>query len=704
MSVKIMKKKTKRNRERSHIPFRLNFLFFIVFALFAALIIQLGRLQVLNGASYQAMVNSTDKKIVTGNVPRGMVLDAKGRVLVGNSAKSAITYTKNMNVLADKMYAEANQLTKYLTIDKLDTLTERDQIDYYLSNPKNLKKWNARLPKSRKVAADGSKIPDKTVYQSTIDLVEKSFTGLSDKQKQAAAIFKIMSGAYQLSTVYIKNDNVTDKEIAEISEHLTSLPGINVGTDWERSYPNGDSMRSIIGHVSTEEQGLPEDGINSLLAQGYSRNDRVGTSYLEKQYESILHGSKSQTQVEVGNNNQILSSKVVFKGQKGSNLNLTIDQAYQTKVEAALKKIYAKAVAAGATTYSDGAYAVAMNPKTGAILAMAGEQNDRTTKQASDDALGVINRTFVMGSAVKGATVMGGMMDGVISPTNNTLPDTPIYLPSTPVKKSVYPVGTFGSLSAQSALEVSSNIYMMQLALREGKAEYMPNKKINISPDIFPKMRGYFNQFGLGQKTGIDLPGEAKGIEGPTLTDAGLPAVGSALDLSYGNYDAYTLIQLAQYISTIANGGNRMKPYLVDSIQQTGTDGNLGKLESKTSPTVLNTINAPKSYFNVVKEGMYNVVNGTNAWGTAHTLKDIKPTFGAKTGTAQSFAREDPNDSTSKQVETVTSSLVGFAPYNDPQVAIAIVFPNLTSDEGHYNTLLAREMITDYYKLNNISK
>ncbi|MEL1196654.1 hypothetical protein AADX85_16470, partial [Staphylococcus epidermidis] len=70
----------------------------------------------------------------------------------------------------------------------------------------------------------------------------------------------------------------------------------------------------------------------------------------------------------------------------------------------------------------------------------------------------------------------------------------------------------------------------------------------------------------------------------------------------------------------------------------------------------------------------------------------------------QSFAREDPNDSTSKQVETVTSSLVGFAPYDNPQVAIAIVFPNLNSDKGHYNTLLAREMITSFYKLNNITE
>lgn len=703
MNIINRKPKKNQNREKSHIPFRLNFLFFIVFALFAALIMQLGRLQVLQGAEFQAKVNSTDKTVVTGNVPRGMILDAKGRVLVGNSAKPAIAYTKNMNVLSDKMYQEANELTKYLTV-KTDTLSKRDQIDYYLSNPTNLKKWNAKLPKSAKVAADGSELPEKKIYQATIELVEKSFTGLSDKQKQAAAIFKIMSGAYQLSTVYIKNTDVTDKEIAEISEHLTSLPGISVSTDWERSYPNGSSMRSIIGSVSTESQGLPEDNLQSLLAQGYSRNDRVGTSYLEKQYESVLHGSKSQSEVEVGANNQILSSSVLFKGQKGSNLNLTIDQTYQTKVEAALKSIYNKAKSAGATTYSDGAYAVAMNPKTGAILAMAGESNNRSTGEVTDDALGVINHTFVMGSAVKGATVMSGLMSGAITPTNNTLPDTPIYLVGTPVKKSVYPVGTFSSLNAQSALEVSSNIYMMQLLMKEANAKYVPNQTLTMSSDVFTKLRGYFNQFGLGQKTGIDLPGEAKGIEGATLDSSGNTLVGSALDLSYGNYDAYTLIQLAQYISTIANGGQRMKPYLVDSIQQTGTDGSLGKLESKTMPTVLNTIDAPQSYFNVVKEGMYNVVNGTNAWGTAHTLKDIKPTFAAKTGTAQSFARTDPNDSTSKQVETVTSSLVGFAPYNDPQIAIAIVFPNLTSDDGHYNTLLAREMITEYYKLNNIKE
>ncbi len=79
--------------------------------------------------------------------------------------------------------------------------------------------------------------------------------------------------------------------------------------------------------------------------------------------------------------------------------------------------------------YSNGAYAVAMNPKTGALLAIAGiDHNAKTGIRIQDDALGVINKSFVMGSAIKGATVAGGLMNGIISPTNSVMPDTPIYL------------------------------------------------------------------------------------------------------------------------------------------------------------------------------------------------------------------------------------------------------------------------------------
>ncbi len=107
------------------------------------------------------------------------------------------------------------------------------------------------------------------------------------------------------------------------------MPGVGIGTDWSRSYPNGNSMRSIIGSVSSEKAGLPEDNLSYYLTQGYSRNDRVGTSYLEKEYESILKGSKTLSQVEVSANNEVEDNKVTYAGAKGSSLTLTIDSKYQ---------------------------------------------------------------------------------------------------------------------------------------------------------------------------------------------------------------------------------------------------------------------------------------------------------------------------------------------------------------------------------------
>ena len=208
---------------------------------------------------------------------------------------------------------------------------------------------------------------------------------------------------------------------------MSSLPGVGIGTDWDRSYPNGSSIQSIIGSVSTEKSGLPSDNLQYYLSQGYSRNDRVGTSYLEKEYEALLKGTKSQSQVNTKGDGKIQQTKTVYKGQPGASLMLTIDANYQKQVQAALKRVYSSALAAGAARYSNGAYAIAMNPKTGALLAVAGLNHNPKTNKTTDNALGVINQSFVMGSAIKGATVAGGLINHVITPTNNTLPDTAIY-------------------------------------------------------------------------------------------------------------------------------------------------------------------------------------------------------------------------------------------------------------------------------------
>ncbi|WP_125767027.1 peptidoglycan D,D-transpeptidase FtsI family protein [Lapidilactobacillus wuchangensis] len=696
----MMRRQRKTKRKTSSLRFRLNLLFFIAFLLLAILVAQLGYLQIVFGDKFESEVERTDKTVVSGNVPRGVIYDAKGRVLVGNQAENAITYTKSINVKSSEMLATAKKLTKYLKVD-VTKLQKSDLADYYLADADHYAAIIKKLPKSQLYDSTGNSLSESKRYHYANAYVIKNVDlSLSDAEQQVATIYTKMASAYQLSTVYLKDNNVTADEVAEIGEHLSELPGVAVGNNWTRNYPNGDSISSILGNVTTEQQGLPEDSLNQMLTTGYSRNDRVGNSYLEKQYESILRGTKSQTQVEVSSSNQILNTLTEYSGTKGSNLNLTIDSAYQAKVEADLQTVYNSAKSAGATKYSDGAYAIAMNPNTGAIYAMAGIKNNPQTNQMTDDALGVINRTFVMGSAVKGATVLGAMMDGVITPTNNTLSDDAIYLPATPVKKSVYPIGTFSSMNAVTALEVSSNIYMMRLAMLEGKAAYSPHTSIKMDDNIFQTERNYFQQFGLGYKTGIDLPGEVDGYIGSTLNENNQLKVGSALDLSYGNYDGYTLMQMGQYISTIANGGYRMQPYLVNSIQKTSNSGEKDAVIYQKQPVTLNRVGFTNDQLAVVKQGMYNVVHGTQAWGTAHALKDVKPSISAKTGTAQSFYYNPDDPNNTNPPETLTSSFVGYAPSDNPTLAIAIVFPNLdVNAEGSYNTTLAKMMVEDYFKL-----
>jgi cell division protein FtsI/penicillin-binding protein 2 len=530
--------------------------------------------------------------------------------------------------------------------------------------------------------------------------VAKEHLHFTKREKTAALLYNKIAGAYTLSTIYLKNQGLTDKEIAVVGEHLSELPGVGIGTDWTRSYPNGNSIKSIIGSVSTEKSGLPSDQLNSYLAQGYSRNDRVGTSYLEQEYEPILKGSKAKSKVTT-KSNHVQSTKTTYAGKTGASLILTLDAKYQKEVQSSLSKIYASAQVAGAAQYSNGAYAVVMNPNTGAILAVAGINHDTDTNKNTDDALGVINRSFVMGSAVKGATVAGGLINKVITPANSTLPDTPIYLPGSSVKKSVYPIGTFSALDAPSALEVSSNIYMMQLALRWVKAKYVPHSYIHMNSNSFDILRRNFAMFGLGRKTGVDLPGEVAGIQGSNYNSDGQLKTGSVLDLAYGNYDAYTPIQMAQYISTIANGGYRMRPYLVQSIGHTNRSGNRTDIYYNTQPTVQMRIPWTTSELSVIKQGMYRVVHGTNSWGTAHELKNVKPSISGKTGTAETFYYDPKHPHNNNAPQVINASFVGFAPSNNPKIAFAIVFPGLDPDgEGTYTLQMGKAIVQDYFKLN----
>lgn len=673
----------------------------VILVLFAMLIGQLAYLQLVYGSRFKAEVQQSDSTVVSNQVPRGVMYDAKGRVLVGNKATNAITYTKSASTTTTQIYQISNALSNYIKITD-EKPTKQMVADYYLADENNNTKISAQLPKSDKVDADGNKKTNSEIYKAELNYVEKMNLKLNEKQKTAALIFNKISGAYTLSTIYIKNKGLTDKEIAQVGEHLSELPGVGIGTEWQRSYPNGSSIQSIIGSVSTEKSGLPSDNLQYYLRNGYSRNDRVGTSYLEKEYEPLLKGTKSTSRVTTKSNGNIQQTKTVYNGQAGASLMLTIDAKYQKQVQAALKRVYSSAESAGAARYSNGAYAVAMNPQTGALLAVAGINRNTNTGKTTDNALGVINQSFVMGSAVKGATVSGGLINHIITPINNTFPDTAIYLPGSPVKKSVYPIGTFSSLDAETALEVSSNIYMMNLAMKWVGAKYVPKQYIHMPNDSFDILRRNFAMFGLGQKTGVDLPGEVSGIEGKSFNSKGNILSGSVLDLAYGNYDAYTPIQLVQYVSTIANGGYRMQPYIVQSVGKTSRDGKKIYINYNKKPNVQQAIPWTPDELNVVRQGFWRVVHGTNGWGTAHPLKNVKPSISGKTGTAQTFYYDAEHPNRKHNIELINATFSGYAPSKNPKLAVAVVFSGLDPDgEGTYTLQVAKAMIQDYFKLHS---
>ncbi|WP_367295105.1 peptidoglycan D,D-transpeptidase FtsI family protein [Levilactobacillus yonginensis] len=659
---------------KSQIPFRLNFLFFIVALLFVALIGQLAYLQVIYGTKFKAEVNQTDTTIETTNVQRGMVYDSNGKVLVGNKAHQAISYTKGVNVLSTDMYKIANRLGTYLTVST-SSLTPRQSIDYYLTDVDRLKAVESKL--SFPKGATATQKYDKALSY----LQDDSSFKLTKSQKNAAEIFAKMSGAYALSTTYIKDSGVSSQEIAEIGEHLSEMPGIKVGTSWSRNYPNGTSIQSIIGTVSSEKTGLPSDRVNELLAQGYSRNDSVGQSYLEQEYEPVLRGTKAEKQVEVAGNNTVTKEVQKYGGQKGDNLQLTINSTFQSKLQSLVKS-----AEAGAGGNSTGTYAVVMNPNTGAVIGMAGVDRNPSTGKVTENALGTINSDIVMGSVVKGAMVSGALMKGVITPTNSTLTDMPITVGG--VKKASWFNANGGAnmaVNAASALEVSSNSYMMQLAMKEAGFKYSSGAALTMSSKAFDIERGYFNQFGLGVKTGIDLPGESTGLKGSSSR----AHIGNALDLAYGNYDAYTVMQVAQYMSTVANGGTRIAPHVVQSIRGTKSDGSLGAVKSSVTPKVLNTIGMTEAEKKLVKEGLYDVVHGTNTYKTGAELASISPGISAKTGTAQTYYKGN---------ETVTLSLASYAPSNDPQVVVALAMPNLGVGAEDNNMKLAKSIYAAYWK------
>ena len=656
--------KRKFKKKKSHIPFRLNLLFLIVFFSFIALVARLAFIQLIKGEDFVALVRRTETTTAKKSVPRGSIYDSQGRVLVGNKPKLAINYTRPADAKISTMVEIAKKLTTLISVDVSD-LKERDLKDYWVAT--NPDKLDSLLTADEKKRIAKENLSTSQTYEMQLEHIPADEINYSDAEKQVIAIFTKMNSAYALSTVTLKNEGVTEQEVAKISERLGELRGIDIDSDWDREYPMGDMLKTILGTVSSEKTGLPADRVKSLLAQGYSLNDRVGTSYLEEQYETVLSGTKTVMKSQTNTKGEVVNSNETYPGKAGSNLILTIDTEFQKKLE----DIATNTVKEITNETADRVYIVVMNPKNGDILGITGKKikynENFEAVGIEDDALGAINNSFGMGSAVKPATVLSGYMDGAITLENNTILDEPIEFEASAPKSSWFNRNGQIELTDIQALERSSNVYMIKLAMRMGgQSEYVKGGRLNINLSLFDKLREYYAQFGLGVRTGIDLPNEGKGINGGTA-DAF-----SALDFAFGQFDLYTPLQLAQYISTIANNGIRVAPRLVKEIHETSKSGGIGNLETTLPIKVMNSLQVSQEVLNHVKEGLYLVTHGENGTSIA-PFKDFSPVVVGKSGTDEAFYGGPVPKY--QQVAVDNATFISYAPQDNPEIAVAVVAP-----------------------------
>ncbi len=687
MSLIRMKKKQK--KKKSPVPLRLNLLFFLVFVMFSALILRLGVVQIVYGEDYKKEVERTENVTVSTAVPRGKIYDRYHRIVVDNTPLRTITYTRMSGSTSEERLKVAQQLAQLIDMPT-DKITERDKKDFWmlLNEDRAKKKITA---KDRQELKD-KKIDDAEVYKRQLArITDAELQELTPAQLEVLAIKRQMDSGYTNTPQIIKNKDVTPQEYAVISENLDKLPGVDTTTDWDRNYAYDNLFRTVLGNVSSADEGLPVDRLNYYLVRDYNRNDRVGKSYIEQEYEDMLHGTKAEVKNVTDQKGNILDTIYVSKGSRGKDLILTMDMELQKRVEQIIEEELKAAKATGETML-DRAFVVMMNPKNGEILSMAGKQlvNKDGKQEVQDFALGTMTSSYAMGSAVKGATVLTGLQTGAIKP-DTTLVDEPIKIKGTPVKKSWKNMGRIG---IQTALQQSSNVFMFKTAMNIAGVQYVPGGTLDIKQKAFDTMRLYFSQFGLGVPTGIDLPNESSGFKG-TADQPGL-----LLDLAIGQYDTYTPLQLAQYVSTIANGGYRIKPQIMKEIREPSTTtGEIGKVVESTEPVVLNRIDMDDSYLKVVQEGFRMVMQTPSGTGASLFMKAPYAAYKAagKTGTAETFY-DGPIDSL-RTTPVYNLTLIGYAPDENPEVAFSVVVPWMKNDSNAVNKKIGSRILDAYFQL-----
>ena len=639
---------------------RYNILIATIFIIMSILSINLFVVQIIKHDFYVQKVEKLSQNIVTStSTPRGRIYDRNGEIIVDNEAVKVIFYKKPNNVTTKDEIEIAYKVADMIELD-YKKLTDYNLKKFWMLN--NKEEANKLITDEEWQLLEERKITDSDIEDLKIKRIDKQLDNYEEIDLKAAYIYYLMNVGYSYDEKIIKKEDVTDKEYAIIAENINNLNGFDVRLDWNRVYPYGDVFKTILGSVSTNETGIPYELKDYYLNLGYSLNDRVGTSYLEYQYESILKGEKTVYQILDDG-----TRKIIDEGSRGNDIVLTIDIKLQKEIEKILEEEVLKGKTYPNTKYYNRSFVIISDPNTGEILAMAGKQvvEEDGEYKVYDYTPGIVTTPVTAGSIVKGASHAVGYKTGALE-IGEIRYDSCIKIADTPIKCSWTNLGNIDDISA---LKYSSNVYQFYTAINVGGGTYKYNEKLNINPEAFNIYRHTFNEFGLGVKTGIDLPVESLGY----TSNSTLP--GHLLDFAIGQYDTYTPIQLSQYINTIANGGYRMQPHLLKAVYSPTKDG-LSDLLYEVKPVVLNKIDLDEKNIQRIQEGFRaNMVTS----GLGVGFVDSKYESAGKTGTSESFIDTDNDGMVDTQ--TLSNTFGAYAPYDNPKVSFVIVSPDIFYNE-----------------------
>ena len=632
--------------------------FFVVFiVLFSFIFIGLVNTMIINKDKYsESLALLTYSKVYGTSTPRGRIYDRNYNLLVDNKSLKTITYQKKKGTTNLEMIEIAKRLSPHIDID-YNRLSDRNAREYYYA--KNKEKCDKLVTKKEIEKVNQRKMTVKELEELKLKRINDKDLVFSDEEKKIAYLYYLMNRGYTYEEKIIKS-NVTDKEYAYVSENNSLLDGFNTKLDWERVYLYGDTFKSMLGTVSTTSQGIPLEEKDYYLEKGYSLNDRVGLSYIEKEYEEYLHGEKDV--YEMVNSYE---KRLIKEGTRGKDIVLTIDINLQSEVERILEEQIRNAKNEPNTEFYDHSSVIIQDPRTGEILAMASKR--LVNGEIRDNINSILMQPITPGSVVKGASILVGYNTGAIHIGESMLDEC---VKVSGVREKCSSVNDLGVINDITALAKSSNVYQFKTAIRVNGQEYFRDMKLNFNQNAFDTYRAMYHSFGLGVNTGIDLPKESKGYSSKDK------AAGNLLDFVMGQYETYTPMQLSQYITTIARSGERIAPHLLKEVHSSSETDEIGKLEFNYETKVLNKVNTDPVYMARVQEGFAAVMD----WGYGVGYMDSSFRAAGKTGTSQSFIDTD-NDGRI-DTETITSSFIGYLPRENPKMSIVVTSP----DSSHPNS------------------